>query len=221
MKPLLIKFELRLVDLSIDNAAISNGPLFHCWLPNGVEDAIEIKIGNKDSILKIFFERCGIIEGKFIEFKLSKLKDGHEVISKQARLDGGPLFAELIFHDYTNSELQAVESNKQGEADYIALAKKVIELSEPHFEHIIDILRISYGQYWIEEFQKFDSRKQSIGNYCSTNLGMRWSIDNGTTWTAFLPDENRITHNPLVPSSSLGRPTIKTKACRDAGLLFF
>jgi hypothetical protein len=53
----------------------------------------------------------------------------------------------------------------------------------------LDVLRFQYGQYWLPGLQAWDSRKQSLGSYCSTTLWMNWSDDNGESWHRFIPTE--------------------------------
>ena len=124
-QPILIGFELRLTDNLRDHER-PHGPLFHRWLPNGLANSIDVTIGSKGSVLQIYFERCGCVERGFVEFKLTKLKEGQELIPQQACLDGGPLFGKLLFYDYSKEEYSAIVNNKAGDPDYINLAKKII-----------------------------------------------------------------------------------------------
>jgi hypothetical protein len=71
---------------------------------------------------------------------------------------------------------------------YLRLGKEIIEAwLYPPVSRLINLLRVYYGQYWIPELAKWDSRDETLGSYCQ-HLGMTWSADHGDTWTAFVPD---------------------------------
>ncbi|MDD3926782.1 MAG: hypothetical protein PHT33_09010 [bacterium] len=68
----------------------------------------------------------------------------------------------------------------------------IIDIIQPAVSRVIDILRATYGQYWLREFEKWDSRENSLGSYCSSYLQMKWSLDDGAHWKDFIPGEKII-----------------------------
>jgi hypothetical protein len=190
--PLLIRFDMRLENQEIMEYIRPHGPLFHRWLPDGKNDAIQVNLGNKGSKLLIYFERLGVIQNQMIKYELKKLENGEATIARQACLDAGPLFGELEYYEYSNEEIEAVIKDAEGNEHYVSLAKQVTRLVVPYFQSLLNSLKYIYGQYWIPELKMFDSRQFSIGNYCAGYLGMRWKYDKSKDWIDFKPDVNAI-----------------------------
>jgi len=55
----------------------------------------------------------------------------------------------------------------------------------------VNIFRELYRQYWIRNIENWDSRTKSLGTYCNYDLSMKYSLNNGKTWTKFQPDAHR------------------------------
>jgi Transposase IS66 family len=54
-------------------------------------------------------------------------------------------------------------------------------------------------QYWIPTIEAWDSRRESLGNYCS-GLQLQWSSDKGATWTPLRPTANVINMTATLAS---------------------
>jgi hypothetical protein len=194
MQKLLLKFIIRLEDDNLPLTERHNGPLFHRWLPSGQEDTIVLDTGDPNTKLKIWFERRGFINRGFIEFDYKRREVDPLIIPKQAILDAGPLYGLLEVYGLSKDVLEPLKNNKKGDENYIRLGKRVaLKLIYPPVCRFIDILRTNYGQYWIPELRKWDARNESLGNYCHTELNLYWSLDDGTTWADFIPDELTLT----------------------------
>ncbi len=166
-----------------------NGPLFHRWLPDGEGDAIVLQIKRAKAELKLWFERYGFVERDFIRFDNMRREVDPNIMVKQAILDAGPLTGLLSIRNVTEEEITTLQNNKKGDPNYEALGKRIVKLLYPPLSRFIDILRINYGQYWIRSLEKWDSREHSLGSYCGLRLNLQWSIDEGDTWTPFMPNE--------------------------------
>ena len=92
-----------------------------------------------------------------------------------------------------------------GNPEYIALGKTVVRVLQPALSNFLDILIINYGQYWIENLEPWDSRRQSLGTYCRSRLQLRWRIDEGEVWQDFRPDEPHIMAEVMLPTNELFR----------------
>lgn len=168
----------------------NHGPLFHRWLPEGNKDAITIDTGNTNVRLSIWFERFSSSSNGQIKVDSSTKDIDSNLISTHAIVNGGPLFGLLEIDDVTDEEVACIKDDKIGSADYIKIAKRVIdELIYPRVNAFIEVLRVNYGQFWLRCLDKWDSRKESLGSYCS-DLQLKCSIDGGVTWKKFEPDKN-------------------------------
>lgn len=189
MSTLLLKFGINLEEYSLSIIAQHHGPLFHRWLPDGEKDALVLDTGNSNTELMVWFERQGFVDNGFIKFDYKRREVNPEIIPKQAILDAGPLWGILKIQGLSEAELVPLRENKIGDARYVALGKKVVKnLLYPPVARFLNILRTNYGQYWIRELEKWDSREGSLGHYC-LSLNLKWSLDGGKTWTDFFPDK--------------------------------
>lgn len=166
-----------------------HGPLFHRWLPNGIEDAIVLDTGEADVTLRVWFERLGFVGSDgYIYYDAQRREVDASIVPRQAVLDAGPLFGLIEVAPVPDDDLEPLIQDKQGDDRYIALGKRVVKkLIHPATARFIDTLRTIYGQYWIGELRAWDSRRQSLGSYCA-DLSLEWTID-GTTWNRFRPDQ--------------------------------
>lgn len=183
MNKILLKFAIIL-----ENEGLSKhyGPLFHRWLPNGIKDAINLNTGDNNSSLKVWFERRGFVHGGFIVFNYKEHDVDEKIIPSQGVLEGGPLFGLLEFRGLSDKELEAIQEDKKDD-HYLTFGKKIInKIIYPCVSRFLNILRISYGQSWIKGLEKWDSRKESLGSYCSL-IELWWSLDDGKNWHKFRP----------------------------------
>lgn len=184
MKKILLKFT---VDLhSTDNIGENEGPSFHRWLPNGQNDAIDLPTGSSDISIKIWFERLGYVSNDFIHYDKSKKEVNPDLIPTQGIINVGPIYGSIEGMDISESEFEAVTKDKIGDSDYISLGKRIIELLNPGISKFINIIRITYGQYWLQEFKKWDSRESDVGSFCNS-IDLMWSQD-GDSWHKFSPE---------------------------------
>jgi len=191
MLTLLLKFKINLEEYDVSTYSQHYGPLFHRWLPDGEKDAIVLDTGDPNAELKVWFERLGFKDKDFIEFDYTRREVDPETIPKQAILEAGPLMGLLKIQALSEEESTPLRENKVGDARYVALGKKVVRLIHVPVARFLDVLRTNYGQYWIRGLEKWDSRKESLGRYCSSSLklNLEWSLDEGETWARFMPDE--------------------------------
>lgn len=194
MHTLWLRFGIILEDYSVEPYSLvegrHRGPLFHRFLPDGENDAIHLNTADPNSDLKIWFERRGFVDDHgFIQFDYNREEIDETLISKQAVLDAGPFWGLLELRNLSDEQIAAVRENRLGDTHYVALGKRVVKLIQPRVAKLINILRTNYGQYWIDELAEWDSRTQSLGSYLSAPIQAKWSLDNGTTWSRFVPTE--------------------------------
>ncbi len=191
METLLLKFCIRLeVDFK-QWGPRAHGPYFHRWLPNGKEDALVLNTGDPSAKLVVWFERLGFKRDEEIIFDYKRREVDAEAMRKQGVIEAGPLWGSLEVTKISQEELAALKGNKSGDSNYIALGKRILQLICPPVSRFLNVIRVNYGQYWVKELEKWDSRKESLGRYCGSkiNLGLEWSLDGGEIWTKFEPDQ--------------------------------
>lgn len=188
MPTLLLKFYVYLK--RIDVMRDFEGPLFHRWLPDGEKDALVLNVGTeKNVVLKVWFERRGFLERSFIQYDVTRKEVDPDVIPTQAALTAGSLFGSLEIQGLTEEEVTPIRENKIGDTNYMAVGDRVVnKLIYPSVNRFITTLRGKYGQYWIRELPKWDSRNDTLGGYCHF-IRLKWSLDQGVTWSDFHPDE--------------------------------
>ncbi|MDP3112366.1 MAG: hypothetical protein Q8M71_09730 [Thermodesulfovibrionales bacterium] len=184
MSTLLIKFKVLLDSDFSDN----HGALFHRWLPNGEEDAILLDTGDSNTTLKVWFERWGIVDKGHIKYDGSLKQVDSEIMTQQAILEGGPLRGLLEIRNLRDEDLALFAERSDKNDEYYSLVKKVIKkLIYLPLSNFIKILRTNYGQYWLKELEKWDSREESLPTYCDSKLHIEISLDNGKSWGSFFP----------------------------------
>ena len=187
-----------LENYSLPTVDQNHGPLFHRWLPDGEKHAIVLDTGDSNAKLKVWFERFGFVDSSsgYIRFNYQRREVDPKIIPMQAILEAGPLIGILEIQGLSEEQLDPIQENKVGDSLYIAVGKEVVKkLIVPPVARFLDILRTNYGQYWIRKLERWDSRKESLGSYCRSQLRLKWSLDGGKTWKRFLPDrqEGRLT----------------------------
>jgi len=175
------------------------GPLTHRMMPDGEADSIQLDVGNADFELKIWFERRGIMNGNQIEFKLDEHNVDENEIGKHGLLDIGPLTCRLILKNIPQEEFDVIIKNRINDVQYIAFTKRFLKLILPTLNNFIQKLRIKHGQYWLNDIKNFDSRYQSLGNYCK-NLQMKWREIGNIDWFDFQPTNLMIQFDSIVQS---------------------
>jgi hypothetical protein len=189
MTELLLKFAMRLEDISQPEMSRNYGPKFHRWLPDGETDSIKLDVGHPDITLEVWHERRGFLLSNEITFDYQRFEVDPNVMCKQGVLQGGPLFGRLVFRNPPSAVISAIRDLKTGDPEYITFAKFVItKLLYPSLSTLIGLYRINFGQYWIPSLKPWDSRENSIGAYCK-HMNIQWSLDGGSSWLPFLPDD--------------------------------
>jgi hypothetical protein len=202
MSNLLLKFELRLESPPIKSGVLYApglyGPQFHRWLPDGETDAITLDTKHPNTTLKIWFERRGFVDGNLLKFDYERQEVDPQIMSKQGRLDAGPLIGLLEIRGLSSEEVASLKEKKASDKQYSVLEKKVIKLFYPCVNKFLSILRGQYGQYWIPEIEKWNSHKESASSYLRRFGFPKWSLDGGKTWQIFAsPNEVRLSVGAL------------------------
>lgn len=163
------------------------GPLFHRWLPNGEANAIVINDKENKAIVEIWFERYGFVNDRFIQFSYERKEVDPAIMARQAVLDAGPIHGRITL-EVSKDELEAVQKNRKGDSAYEAVGKRLVKKIIPSkVIRFLRILKITYGQHWIDVPDYWNSQFESLGGYCQS-WQMEWSID-GKNWSKFLPNQ--------------------------------
>ena len=168
-----MKFYVYLKNFDYNNILCPHGPLFHRWLPNGENDAISLDSGDDDAKLMVWFDRFGTVDGKQIRFDLGKREVDQKIMLTQAILEGGPLFGRVEIDNMSEEIVHCLKNDEIGSEVYEQFGKRVVKIIYPAVQNFLDNLRTRYGQYWIPNIEKWDSRKDSLGAHCR-NLQIEW-----------------------------------------------
>lgn len=184
---LLLKFTISLEDRDIPTHIRWQGPVFHRWLPDGEGDAIILETDDTDAELKVWFEKEGFAKRTFA--RPGREQDSDHVISEWGKLDAGSLNGLLTIKNLSQGELDTLSDNKIGDDIYIKLGKRIVKkLIYKPVNNLLEILRISYGQYWIKEMRDWDSRNEGLGHYCGL-IYLKGTLDGGQKWFDFIPEK--------------------------------
>lgn len=159
--------------------------LFHRWCPDGEKDSLALNTGKDFAKLTVWFEPR---ECSNASLSAEKLTD--EEIPRVGVIASGPLHGSLeLSGGFSDEELEAVIGDTKGPA-YESLGKKIAnKWIGPPLIDFLSILRLNYGQYWIDKFELWNSEKETIGSYCRTRLNLRWRTADGAAWKEFEPGE--------------------------------
>ena len=204
MAPLLLRFAIVLEDRNEGLLSRRYGPLFHRWLPDGAQDAIELKTGDPGVCLRVWFERRGYMDGAFAKFDHDRQEIDPEAIPELGVLDAGPMRGLLQIDNPTPDELRVLRDVKTGNDAYRALGKRIVKkLIHTPVSRFLDILRVTYGQHWLSTLEPWDSRSETLGDYCMYSLHLKWSLDGGEKWQDFIPEEpSKVVHLSVHLQSS-------------------
>ena len=199
-----ISFRLRLETSIFAAPPRIVGPLFHQFVPNGPEDAIFLTPDNDPHQIRIWFERAANLKNGFLEWEQNGTQFDEDLMRRQAKLEGGPLYGEMQMIDISDEEMASLMHNPKAlnepfgqdagdDLTYVALGKRVTNVLQPCLAKFIRKLRNQYGQYWLEEIPTWDSRKSTLGTYCSSVLQLLWWNDKTQDWRRFLPTNSGVT----------------------------
>jgi hypothetical protein len=187
---LLLSFTIHLENYEIDKLVRPNGVLFHQWLPNGRKNLIKLPVRDSRNSIEIWFNRRGYVDKSgFIRFDRKQKKVDIGAMKRQGKLDAGQLWGQARFVHVSQTEMDAIKDDRVESEEYILVAKRIIQFLYPPLRNFINLLRFQYGQYWVPELNKWDSRRESLGSYCSTTLWLSWSENNGKSWKRFKPTD--------------------------------
>lgn len=166
-----------------------HGPLFTHWLPNGVSDAIEIKCPHEGNNLRLWFARRGYINNGFIRYDTKRSEIDETVMKRQGKLEAGALHGQGVCVTFSTQEINAIKGNLIGHEDYIAAGKRVVDFLHKPISNLVALLKYQYGQYWLPEIEAWDSRRNTLGSYCSSTLHLQWCLKEDEEWENFLPTD--------------------------------
>lgn len=185
MTKLFIKFRVNLWNFESEHS----GAIFHRWLPNGEKDAVKLISNDSKVNIRVWFERCGYTEDNFIRYNEKRREVDPKIMTLQGCLYSGPLYGMLEMSKLPPEQIQAIRDSKKGDEIYINLTKKLVnELIYLPVNEFIERVRNNFGQYWIRQLPKYDSRQYSLGYYASHILNMHWSLDDRKSWKVIDPD---------------------------------
>ena len=171
----LVQFRFRRSLTVEQNAPGACGPLFHRWLPNGEQDAIELDPATK---LRVWFEQFGLHDAAgLLTFHPEQREVQSTLLHHQGVLDAGPLFGTCTLR-LSEDEVAALNETPEYE-DVVKPLKNVVKglqaLLDGCVRDFITELRCRFGQYWLDVPAKFGSRKCSYGAYL-TDWGTTWKL---------------------------------------------
>ena len=192
-----MSFHLRLETRTFAGPLRIVGPLFHRFVPNGRDDAVFLTPEGDPHEIRIWFERSAKLAQGLLKWERDGTQFDEAVMRRQAKLEGGPLCGEMLI-DVSVEEMVSLLRNPKalnepfGEDSgddpiYASLGKRVIEELQPRLSNFISTLRNQYGQYWLEELSPWDSRRDTLGTYCSSVLSLVWWNEQTRDWRRFLP----------------------------------
>jgi len=170
-------------DLKNTKFPSSDGPIFYQQYPKSENEAIQLYSDN-NTIIKVWFEST-----RHVYPQSSNDKNNLESVP----IYGGPLLGKLIYKEISDDITNRLLDNTTGKvSEYEKFGKQVLQEIIPPISKFIDILRNIYGQFWINKFIEWDSRTQTVYDFCY-KLNMKWSFDN-KNWYEFIPSKNTATH---------------------------
>src|SRR5262245_15728 len=193
MPTLLLRFAIVLENPAVEpfdplSGERRHGPLFHKWLPDGDKDSIELNVDEPEAELRVWFEQNGFIENGRVRFDYERKELDAKTISQHPVLDAGPLIGTLKLLNVADEAFEALLQNRVGDPPYVAFGRRVAHLIYDPVSRLLNVLRTNYGQYWISDLKEWNPREQSLGSYFSLVIQTKWSLDDGVTWSDFLPD---------------------------------
>src|ERR1700686_896008 len=213
MPDLRFKFRVYLHPSAISDPSQPHGPLFYRWLPNGKEDALRLSADGAQTQITIWFERRAREVSGFLSWDQNAGDFDAKIMVRQCKLEAGLLFGEMIttvsdaeFTALTRHPVTLDQPFGQHDPDdetYVSLGKRVVGELQRRVGNFITVLRSQFGQYWLQELHPWDSRRLSLGSYCSSVFGLTLQVDEASPRDRVLPtrSEMRITAG--------GRPTAR------------
>jgi hypothetical protein len=202
MNALHLRLTLSLKNWDIEEFSRPHGPLFTRWLPNGVTDAIEVKCLHEGNQLRLWFERRGHSDSGYIRYDAKCSRIDEAVMERQGKLEAGALHGQGVFVALSTQEIKTIKDNLIGHADYIAAGKRVVGFLHKPISNLVALLKYQYGQHWLPDIEAWDSRKSTLGSYCSSKFRLRWRLKEDDEWKNFLPTEKGETISYVISKDS-------------------
>ena len=201
MPKLYLQFKLLLGSQDPNGVGSDPGVLFHRWLPDGMSDALTLKLNKEkygDITTNLWFERRGYVKDRYIEYDHVRKEVAPVIMEKQGLLVAGPLYGLLTFHEIDSKYIETLCSDNSDLhlENYQRLGKLIGKLIFQTVSGFIHIIRTKYGQYWVHELREWDSQIESLTNYCKC-MNLKWKIDEREDWRDFHPDP------PETPSHTI------------------
>jgi hypothetical protein len=189
-------FSVRLTSFPEPNRACPSGPIFSRFVPDGEADAVYLTADGAPHEIRVWFARSAKLQGGLLTWHLKGTEFDPTLMRRQGKLDAGWLFGKMNM-PVSDSEFAALQHSPKAtpeefgdvteDADYVALAKRLIRTLQPRLAAFVSTLRCQYGQYWLEAPRPWDSRSETLGAYCSGQLQLRWWYEEKKAWYWFLP----------------------------------
>jgi len=179
---LTITFALWIYDSDFNENDKLRGPIFTNWLPDGECDALKVPVAENSAEVSLWFERHGFVkDGGLIEYEHKKLEINPDILLRQKKVYAGALYGKVVLHDISPEQISVLKTNETENEEYKKLGKLILKkILDPVLSRFTAILKKTYGQYWIELYQKFDSRNSPLANHCA-GLNMKWINEDGDT----------------------------------------
>jgi hypothetical protein len=200
MPTLKLAFHIHLDGHQLPSMLQPKGPLFSRYVPDGKSDAVVLTIEGDPHVIRVWFERRAVNDGDFLKWTHNGDQFDPTIMRRQAKLDAGPLFGDLLMPDVSDAEMTALLRNPKAVGEtfgqgviedpaYIGFAKRVIEHVQPPVSRFLSTLRNQFGQHWLFELRRWDSRTMTLGNYCAGAFGLRWWHEQRQVWCHLLPTD--------------------------------
>ena len=183
------------------NLILQYGPAFHRWLPT-IDDAIILPVADPAVTLKVWFERPPEGIRRFAS-SYPELTPPADEVAQRGTIDGGKLAGELQVTDLSASVVPLLlvpTLDKDGEIR--KLGKRIARLIHAPLVRFIEVLRVSFGQYWLAPPRDWDSRFQLFADYAKT-MQLQWSSPDAEGWMPF-----SLTEPPLPPTTGNYQETL-------------
>lgn len=209
MPTLLLRFAIVLENPSVPpydpaTGERRRGPLFHRWLPTGPDDGIELPLDEPGLDLRVWFEPHGYEKDGRIIFDYERQELGVARISACPVLDAGPLLGLVRATEVDEECLLALREGRMDQPGCVLFARKLAAALHRPLSRVIETLRTNYGQYWINPLTEWNPRESSLARHFRQVIQTQWSLDEGTTWADFAPEQAPPVNEPSTAPEDFG-----------------
>src|SRR5436189_1754418 len=148
MSRILIKTSYNFVD--------NQKPIFYKWIPKE-KDYLKIRIRDSTNSIRIWFEGISELTNQMDTYTADKL------------------MGKLQIKDVDSELVETFERSRLEHVEYEEFGKKVVKkIIYPVISHLLNLLRVNYGQYWVNKLHPWNSLELGLSQYCRM-LNMKWS----------------------------------------------